>query len=83
MSKNDDSRKNCEAGNVCNATGVKQRSDAITAANYATGFIVGGAVALVAAGTFWFLLRPRSEPRARVVAGAGPGSAALLLQGVW
>ena len=83
MQKKDDARANCDASNACTPEGVKQRSDAISAANFATGFIIAGGVALVAAGTLWFLLRPRPEARVRVVAGAGPRSSAFVLQGVW
>lgn len=83
MQKQDDASRNCGPGDVCTPEGVKQRSDAISAANFATGFIIAGGVALVAAGTLWFLLRPRPEARVRVVAGAGPRSSALVLQGVW
>jgi tetratricopeptide (TPR) repeat protein len=82
MQKQDDANRNCNPGNVCTAEGVKQRSDAISAANFSTGFLVAGGVALVAAGTLWFLLRPRAE-RVRVAAAAGPRGSGLVLQGVW
>jgi hypothetical protein len=83
MKKQDDASANCGPGDVCTPEGVKQRSDAISAANFATGFMIAGGVALVAAGTLWFLLRPRAETPVRVTAGVGPRSSALVLQGVW
>jgi tetratricopeptide (TPR) repeat protein len=83
MNKKDDASRNCGPGDVCTPEGVKQRSDAISAANVATGFFIAGGVALIAAGTLWFLLRPRAEAPVRVVAGVGPRGTALALQGVW
>jgi tetratricopeptide (TPR) repeat protein len=83
MSKNNASGNNCGPGNECTAAGVKQRHDALVAANYSTGFFIGGAVAAASAVTLWFVLRPRKEAAIRVAAGAAPRGAAFQLQGVW
>ncbi len=70
---------------ICNSTGLTERSAAQSAATASTiGFVVGGAA--IAGGALLYFLAPKVEPKAasaRIVPLAGPGGAGLAVSGAW
>jgi serine/threonine-protein kinase len=70
MSKKSDGDKNC-VGDICNAQGVSDRDDALTAGNVSTiAFVVGGAA--IAGGVLLYLLAPKTRSGAATGLGLTP-----------
>jgi hypothetical protein len=80
----DDSKSNetCDANNVCDPAGKDARDDARAAGNVATGFFIGGAVAL-ATGVVLVLAAPSERKAARIVPLVSPSSAGLVVRGAF
>jgi hypothetical protein len=87
--KNSDSKAHCSADNVniCDATGVSLRNDAIRSGNVATVAAIAGGAALVGAVVVWLVSGSSDEKRAKTAgrltanADVGIDHGALLVQG--
>jgi hypothetical protein len=62
----DSNAGNCHANNLCNATGVSERSSAEASATASTAFFVVGILGLAGGATLWFLTPRRSAAHASV-----------------
>jgi hypothetical protein len=73
----------CQSDNHCNATGLSERSSALTAATISTLGFIGG-VAFLAGGTALYLTAPDHHPPVvGLVARSEHGGASVGLQGRW
>jgi hypothetical protein len=85
-SKYSDSKTHCPRDvNLCDATGISERDDALKAGNLASAFYTGGAVLLTIGGAL-FLLAPSSSTASPTTSGkvtVTPTLGGASLQGVW
>jgi hypothetical protein len=87
QSDNTKSKTDCDAQNVCGATGYGLRNDARSAGNIATAAFIGGAAFIAGAVVVWELESSSNKSAAsaptalRASAAVTPGNAALYLQG--
>jgi len=72
----------CQPNDHCDATGLAERSDAITKASWSTITAVGG-VACVAGGAFLYFTARDVAPGVALAARPQRGGASLLLEGRW
>jgi hypothetical protein len=75
----DDSNAHCALGNVCDASGLDARSDAVRSANLATISFVAGLGAL-AGGAIIYLTAPSAKARVGVVPSLSPACASLAVR---
>ena len=84
IAMNDNSKSNdtCDAANVCDPKGFTKRNDARSEGNIATGFFIGGGVAL-AAGAALVLFAPRTRTAAMIQPLVSTQGAGFALRGAF